>query len=538
MNKPASRSIFTSPVIGTIFLAAPGVLLLVLSLFFGNFWVRHALSLFSVLFSAPLVVMLLLALLLLLLAGVTVVRAGRTTEPRPPSRGWALLPLVVGLSFLGIAAYVAVTSELFFFDRTDPRRLQALQAADLRAPAASAVPAGDWPQWLGPSRNAISTETGLNTNWNESPPKLLWKKPLHGGYSSIAVAAEKLFISDRDHDHERVVCLDAATGEEIWVYRYPSPYGRLEYGQGPRATPTVFDGRVYTVGATGKMLCVEATPADAKGRLLWEHDLMAEFDAQPPRWGVACSPLIEGSLVIVQPGGKNASVVAFDRVTGEVVWRSLSDISGYSSPVAAEIAGLRQVVCLTGAGLAGLRPQDGQQLWYYPWQTQFEANIATPLVVGNYVFISSDYSKGCALLEITAEGGRFKAEPVYVKSNKLMRNHHSTCVLHEGYLYGSDDMVGSSVFKCVDLRSGEQRWGERIGKCSLLYADGHLIILNENGVLMLVEATPDGFRQKGKLEVFDSSQTWALPSLANGRLYLRNGREVRCYDLKQAAGKP
>jgi len=240
--------------------------------------------------------------------------------------------------------------------------------------------------------------------------------------------------------------------------------------------------------------------------------------------------------VCVQPGGEKGSIAAFDRRTGQVAWHALSDVSGYSSPVAAMPAGVHQIICFTGVGVVGLRPADGGRLWQYPWSTANYGNIATPIVAGDYVFISSAYSTGCALLHLNSgKSGAVEVEPVYVKRNKLMRNHHSTCILHGDYLYGFDD----NILKCVDLRGGQEKWSNRsVGKGCVLYADGHLIVLSEDGTLSLVEATPAGFRQKGKLEkILQGSDCWSLPALAGGRLYLRDHTQLICLDVTRTKGR-
>lgn len=422
-------------------------------------------------------------------------------------------------------------------DVDNAARLRELQTASLETerPAAQA----GWPQWQGPGRDCISHERELNTDWARRAPAVLWKHPVGGGYSSVAVVDGRLYATDRAGEEERVLCLDAASGRELWVFSYPARYaGFQSHATGPRATPLVHDGRVYTVGATGRFLCLEAVPAGDQPTVLWDHDLLTEFAARLPAWGVASSPLIEGDLVCVQPGSTRGSVAAFDRRTGKLVWSALSEVSGYSSPVAATVAGARQIICLTGKGLVGLRPADGARLWYYPWATEYDANIATPIVAGDYVFISSDYGAGCALLKVSSAGpDEQTAEPVYVRRNRLMRNHHSSCVLHDGHLYGFDSPPG--VLKCVDLRTGEEKWMARnLRKGSLIYADGHLLVLTEHGTLALVEATPAGFRKKGEVaNALQGSECWALPALASGRLYLRDHQQIVCLDLKSAQAK-
>jgi outer membrane protein assembly factor BamB len=252
-------------------------------------------------------------------------------------------------------------------------------------------------------------------------------------------------------------------------------------------------------------------------------------------WGVACSPLIEENLVIVQPGGTKGSVAAFDRRDGKLVWNALEEPSGYSSPVAVTCAGVRQVICFTADGLVGLRPTDGGVLWEYPWKTQYSANIATPIVAGDYVFLSSGYNTGCALLQLSPEGEGVRCDAVWIKRNKLMRNHQSTCVLRDGFLYGFDSRGAERVdLRCVDLRTGDERWVTRdVGKGVPLLADGHLVLLYEDGTLRLAEATPEAYRERGSFAALSGREVWALPALARGRLYVRSHKEVVCLDVGQ-----
>ncbi|MCS6975833.1 MAG: PQQ-binding-like beta-propeller repeat protein [Gemmatales bacterium] len=541
MPEPKPRtSIFTSPFWGTLLYTLPAVALIALAYVFANYRVRHALGLLWLGYGIPLIIIGVLAGLLLLLALITVARSMRLTDPPPPSRAWSCLPFLAGIVLAGFVTMAFLFGHRPVSDLSDPDRLTNLQSAKLESDTETES-SKDWPQWRGPRRDGISRETGLNLDWKATPPRVLWEKPVSGGYSSPSVADGRVYVTDRDGKNERVLCFDAETGEELWVYSYPNDYGNLEYGAGPRATPTVHDGRVYTLGATGTFLCLEATPADRQPKVLWRHDLMDELDTEPPRWGVASSPLIEKDLVIVMPGGPNGCVTAFDRVSGKLVWKALGDVGGYSSPIACTAAGARQIICLTGEALHALKPEDGSVLWSYPWVTTFEGNIATPIVAGNYVFISSSYNKGCALLEIFNDGGKFRAEPVYVRANKLMRNHHSTCVLVDGYLYGFDVNTNNNTafLRCVDFRRGEERWADRsLTKGSLIFADGCLLIQTEDGQLVVVEATPEGFRTRGEMKVFDSFQTWATPALVHGRLYVRDGKRLRCLDLRPPAKGP
>jgi outer membrane protein assembly factor BamB len=437
----------------------------------------------------------------------------------------------------------------------DQTELTRLQKASLATPEPQASPDAPWTQWRGPNRDGVSAEKGIAADWDQSPPKVLWKHPVGDGYSSFAVAHGRLYTLDaKDKGKtERVLCLKADTGNEIWSFSYPSgaaippsddpkdkgrPQGESEDSRvlhiGPKASPTFYDGLLYTLGAGGDFLCFKEETADGKPQIVWKHDIAKEFEGVTSGYGYASSPLVDGDLVVVQPGGKKGSVVAFNRRDGKLLWTALTDMNGYSSPVAATVAGIRQIICFTGPAAAGVRAADGAKLWYYPWGTEFGGNIATPVVVGDYVFISSGHGDGCALLRISPDGkGGCKVEPVYVKHNKLMRSHYSTCVFRDGYLYGFD--VGLGNLKCIDLRAGVEKWADkRRPKGHLIYADGHLIIQTEGGSIMAVKATPEKMELEGTIRgLLDGGELWTLPAVANGRLYLRDRHDIICLDIRK-----
>lgn len=400
-----------------------------------------------------------------------------------------------------------------------------MQNALLPAPSPG-VAANDWPQWRGPRRDGVAADTGLLAAWPEGGPRVVWRAKTGAGYSSPAVAGGKVFALVQDGDHEAVVCWDAEGGSELWRHRYAARFSNPESGTGPHATPAVDGDRLYTVGGTGRFHCLEA----ATGKVLWAHDLLEEFQVKNQEYGVSFSPLIEGTLVITLPGGAGGnSVAAFDRQDGRLVWKSGDDRAGYSSPVAATLAGRRQLVVLTAEALHGLDPADGKPLWKFPWPSFKDCNVATPIVVGDYVFISTGYSKGCALLEIAADArGAFHARPVY--EHNRMRNHFSTCVLYGEHLYGFDE----SFLVCMELRSGRVLWKKRgFGKGSLLVADGKLVVLGEGGNLALAEASPDRYRELASCTVL-GDKCWSMPALARGRLYVRDEDQIVCLDLAAA----
>jgi outer membrane protein assembly factor BamB len=403
--------------------------------------------------------------------------------------------------------------------------MQQLGLATLPEHAASTT---DWPQWRGPNRDGISSATDLLASWPEDllTRRKVWERPAGGGFSALAVAGGRAYTLVQDGDDEAVVCWDAETGQERWRFRYPCRYVN-NMGSGPRSTPTVDGDLVFTVGATGLMHCLKTNPASAGGEVVWRRDLLKDFGAPNLQWGVSFSPLVQGQRVFVNPGGPDGnSVAALDRLTGKTVWHALNDRAGYSSPVAATLAGKPQVVFFTGEGAVGVSPADGTLYWRYPWHTSYDVNAATPLVVGDYVFLTSGYDKGCGLLQVENEGSGQTASPVY--QHRKMRGQFSSPVRYKDCIYGFDD----TFLKCLDLRTGKELWRQRgFDKGSLLIAGGRLILLGEYGRLALAEATPDGYRELSAVQ-FSEQKCWTVPALANGRLYLRDPARVVCLDLR------
>lgn len=397
------------------------------------------------------------------------------------------------------------------------------------APRTAATDAG-WPQFLGPTRDGRAPAGPFRTDWDKKAPQQIWTAPVGGGFSSFAVVGGKLYTQDRQGDTERVLAFDASTGAALWQHAYPADYGGVGYGTGPRATPTVDGTRVYTVGATGQLLCldVSATP-----RVVWQKHLPTEFDARPPQWGYAGSPLIDGENVIVTAGGKKGAVVALDKLTGAVRWTAGTNPPGYSSPVAATIGGVKCYFALTGNALLCVRA-DGAVMGTYPWPTQYEGNIATPLVLDDYVFISAAYGMGCAMLRAKAAGDAVTLEPVYSRRNKPLRTHHSTAVAVGRHLYGFDTESGRLT--CIAIADGlpVEAWDAAgVKKGSLILVGGHLVVLTQGGDLMLVEATPDEFRPVASIPLgFAGEQNWALPVVVDGRLYVRGPERVVCFDVR------
>ena len=389
---------------------------------------------------------------------------------------------------------------------------------------AAAPSLGDWPQWRGPARDGISTETGLLESWPPGGPPLAWKaRGLGEGFASFAVAGGRLFTQGQRDGAQYVIALDEETGEKLWEVPNGSSFHERR-GGGPRGTPTVDGGRVYALAANGNLICLQA----ADGKRIWSTKLLDRFGARNIRWGISESPLIDGNRLIVNPGGRGASVVALDKNNGNVIWKSQSDRAGYSSAVVADIAGVRQYIVLTGAGALGLRAGDGGLLWRYDEISNRTANVATPIVKGDSVFVSTDYGTGCALLKLEAAGEGIRASEVYF--NRDMRNHYGTSVLLGGYLYG----FSSRILTCMNFHTGEVAWKARsVGKGQVAYAEGKLYILSEAGVVGLAEATPKGYHEISRFAIEHGDlRTWTQPVIANGKLYLRDQDTVSSFDIR------
>ena len=387
---------------------------------------------------------------------------------------------------------------------------------------------GDWPQWRGPNRDGISPEKGLMTQWPHEGPRVIWRIPLGEGYSGISISQGLAFtMYSRGHD-EFVVALEADSGERVWRFRTDDMYTN-SWGNGPRVTPTVEGDRLYTLSARSKLYALDARA----GRLFWKHDLAEEFGCDIPDLGYSNSPLIESDLLIVVGGGRrpNKGVLAFDKWTGKLAWASYADHSGYSSPIAVSVNGVRQIVFFTGTSIVSVSPKDGTVIWKYPWRTSSFENVATPVFIPpDKLFFSSAHplDKGSAVLQVITSATSVTAKILW-KSN-VMKNHFSTVVLHDNHLYGTDRYI----LKCIEATSGEEKWAARgFGEGSLILADGHHVVLGTYGDLALVEATSLRYNEVARAKPL-RGKCYTPPTLANGRLYLRNESEMVCLELKHS----
>ena len=409
-----------------------------------------------------------------------------------------------------------------------------IMAAVCTADAGADAPG--WPQWRGPHRDGVSVVSELPQTWPAAGPKVEWRVAGGGGFSGIAVEGNRLYtMVSRDHA-EYLLCLDAADGRQVWRLRMDDIFLDHQGGNGPRATPTIDGKQVYALGARGKLYAVGADD----GKVVWEHDLMKMFGGEPPRWGFCSSPSVEGDLVLVETGGspktsvldvfseveQDATIAAFRRDSGKIAWTAAAGKPSYSSPIAIDLAGRRQVIFFTSPGLIALDPSDGATLWSFPWETSYDVNAATPVFIPpNRIFISSGYDTGASVIQVDAAGSNLTAREIW--KTRMMKNHFGSSVVQGDYLYGFDN----AILKCLDARTGSERWKKRgFGKGTLLLAAGHLIVLGEQGNLGLVEATPESYREKSTAQILEG-RCWTMPALAAGRLFLRNEEEIVCLNL-------
>lgn len=394
----------------------------------------------------------------------------------------------------------------------------------------NSLPAGaaDWPQFLGPNRNLTTTDTNIAKAWPREGPPVLWQKNVGEGFAGPVVAGGRLILFHRLNNQEIISCLEAAHGKELWSAQYPATY-KDDFGfeEGPRATPTIHGPRVFTFGADGVLGCW----AFDSGKKQWTVDCRKEFGAGKGFFGMVCSPLVEEDLVLVNVGGKKgASIVAFESATGKVRWQAGEDEASYSSPVTATIGGKRHAFFLTRTRFSAVDPQTGTFRFNHPWQPTIHASVsaATPLVVGDKVFISASYGAGAAWLRIKNSGPE-----VIWSGDDILSNHYATGAYHDGFLYGFDGRQEYGCkLRCVEAATGKVRWTEEgLGAGTLLVVNDELLILTEKGELLRAPARPDKFNATGRAQIL-SFGVRAYPALADGLFYARSKDKLVCVSLR------
>lgn len=387
--------------------------------------------------------------------------------------------------------------------------------------------AADWNQFRGPNRDNLSPETGLAEKWPVGGPELLQTiTGLGEGYATVSLVGDLIYTAGNRDGAEYILAFNRKSGDLVWKTRNGDEY-HDGTGNGPRGTPSVVNGMVYSLGGHGDLSCLNADT----GEVVWQMNILKKFGGGNITWGISESVLIDDGKVICSPGGSDATVVALDAKTGKVVWRSKvpeQPQASYASPVATTIGKVKQYVIFTSKGICGVRASDGEPLWGQNKSSNGTANCATPLITDNLVFSSSDYGTGAELVELKAQGASVQATPVYF--TKDMKNHHGGMVLLDGYVYGSN----GDMLSCVELRTGSPKWRERSMKGSVVYADGKIVFRNEQGPVVLFAADPSEFRELGRFDQPDRSgrPAWSHPVIADSKLYLRDMDKLLVYNLK------
>jgi outer membrane protein assembly factor BamB len=410
---------------------------------------------------------------------------------------------------------------------------------------AAAAPSPEWPQWRGPNRDAVAKETGLLTQWPEAGPPLAWKASgLGGGFSSLSISGGRIYTLGDREGGQQVVAMNLADGKIAWTAKV-GPAWDDEYG-GPRGTPTVDGDRIYVLGTEGDLVCLQA----ATGKEVWRKSLPRDFGGQVmSSWKWAESPLVDGDQVTVTPGVPSAMLAALDKKTGKEVWHATvpslgsqgKDGAGYSSVVISNGGGVKQYVQLTGRGLVSVRAQDGKFLWGYNKVANNVANIPTPIIKGDYVFASTGYQTGSALLKLSKAGDSVQAQEVYFLPSKTLQNHHGGLVLIGDHIYGGHGHNRGYPI-CVEMATGKVAWGGEgvepghggTGSAAVTAADGHLYFRYQNGRIVLIEAKPQGYQVKGAFTIPGVNHpSWSHPVVTGGKLYLREQDNLYVYDLKR-----
>ncbi len=413
--------------------------------------------------------------------------------------------------------------------------------------AVSATAGEDWPQWRGAQRDGVWREEGLTDRFDQPQIPIRWTVPIGSGYTGPTVADGRVYVMDRLTDPEqmeRVLCFDWQTGERLWSHAYECVYVGIGYQAGPRASVTVDEGRAYSIGAMGHLFCFDA----ATGQVHWNRDLNAEYSIRMPNWGIASAPLIEDDLVILQIGGEDACLVAFDKVTGQQRWTALPDDASYSAPIVVDQAGHRVLICFTGGRIVGLDPATGELHWQFPhpWE-RWPIAISTPVVQDDLLLLS-DAHKGSLLLRLLQD--RPDIEKVWHRRREEVPNEealhclNSTPMIDGDYIYGADSR---GILRCLDLATGEQIWQDETATPPTRFGTVHLVrqgdrtwLFNERGELIIGRLTPEGFQELSRAKLIETTTeqyrvrdgvTWSHPAFAYQHVFARNDRELLCADL-------
>ncbi|HWZ32719.1 MAG TPA: PQQ-binding-like beta-propeller repeat protein [Bryobacteraceae bacterium] len=381
--------------------------------------------------------------------------------------------------------------------------------------AVKVIPVAYWTDFRGPHRDGVYAQSEINTQW---PLPMLWKQPIGGGYASFTFGEGRAYTIEQRRDKETIAAYDPQTGREIWTFAYPASFDEVLGGPGPRATPVYHEGLLYSLGANGDFYCLNAKTGKSK----WSKNILTDNGASNIHWAMSGSPLIVDEKVIVTPGGSGKSIVAYNKLTGDPIWQSLSDEVAYTSPILATLGGRRQLVWISAQRAVGIAPEDGKLLWEYPFPAQMGMNCSQPVLIDDtHVLLSSSQGPGAALLEITDAGVK------EIWKNIRLKNKFNSSVLYQGYVYGLDEQI----LACIDPKTGDVKWkGGRYGYGQILLAGAHIIVLTEDGEVVLVRATPEAHQEIARFKAIEG-RTWNIPAIDNGLLLVRNASEMACFRI-------
>lgn len=414
-------------------------------------------------------------------------------------------------------------------------KLTSLSAVLIASAWMSIASAEDWPRWRGPRGDGTWHGPQLPEKWPAGGLKTSWQREIGGGYGGISVLGSRLYVMDfhkEPAESERVICLDAITGEPVWSQKYPVSYKGLDYPNGPRATPTIHDGRVYTVGAVGHLNCFDAD----KGTVLWTKDPQSDYKVKLPEWGIAASPVIYEELVIIHPGAAdNGCVIAFDRVNGKEIWRAGNDPGGYCTPILIDSPSGKQLILWSPKHILSYEPRTGKQNWQIPYDVTYGVAIATPIYHEGLVFVSG-YWEGSKAIRLGDKPDNAKLQ---WEDTKQLRGLMSQPLYRDGLVYLLDKQLGLT---CFELASGKKLWDDqhqmtprgRNPQANLVWLDAgksdRVIILNSEGELILARLNRDAYHETSRTKIIEP--TWAHPAFAGNRIYARNDTQLVCVELK------
>ena len=386
-----------------------------------------------------------------------------------------------------------------------------------------AVTPDDWPRFGGAAEDQIVRNVAIRRDWDENPPQALWRHPIGPGWSSFSIVGHRVFTQEQRGEEEAVVCYHVDTGDQLWIHTDQARFSDASSGAGPRATPTIHEAKLYALGGTGILNCLDPLTGD----LFWSCNIVEDANTPLIEWGMAGSPLIHGDVVIVNPGGETGAVAAYDLETGEQKWAGAGPRATYASPLLATFDDTEQVLIYCSTGLCGHDAGSGELLWSFPWTNMTKLNISQPIVLpDNSVFISSGYGGGSARLNVLQENEDWKVEPQWTRPDRFCLKFNGG-VYRDGYVYGLDE----GILACFDVEKGKRTWKRgRYNFGQIVMVGDDLLVATESGAVVLVAVTPKSAEEIGSFQAIEG-KTWNHPVVNRGRLYIRNGEEVACYDL-------